>query len=62
VIVLALLFTGLSGLLLLAVAVLVGLLPPRIGIGRVHLTGSLLLPLILFFLGLRLPMLDWLGG
>jgi TctA family transporter len=60
--VLAFLFTGLPGLLLLAVAVLVGLLPPRIGIGRVHLTGSLLLPLILFFLGLRLPMLDWLGG
>lgn len=47
------LFNGLPGLLLLGVATLVGLLPPCLGVRRVHLTGCLLLPLILFYFGLE---------
>ncbi|MDD1770958.1 MAG: tripartite tricarboxylate transporter permease [Methanomassiliicoccales archaeon] len=45
-------FTGMPGLLLLIVATFVGLIPPRIGIGRVQLTGCLLLPITLALLGL----------
>ena len=47
-----LLFTGIPGLLLLFSATLVGLIPPRIGVGRVQLTGCLLLPITLALLGL----------
>ena len=52
---LVLLFNGLPGLLLLSVSVLLGLAPPLLGISRVHLTGCLLVPLILFFFGLQEP-------
>ncbi len=45
-------FTGIPGLLVAFSALLLGLLPPRIGIGRVHLTGCLLLPIILALFGL----------
>ncbi|MGD1061087.1 MAG: tripartite tricarboxylate transporter permease [Methanomassiliicoccales archaeon] len=45
-------FTGIPGVLLLAAATLVGLIPPRIGIGRVQLTGCLLLPITIALLGL----------
>ncbi len=45
--VLILLFSGLGGLLVAAIATLVGLLPPIIGVRRVHLMGSLLVPLVL---------------
>jgi putative membrane protein len=55
-------FNGLSGLLLLAAAGTLGLLPPLLGIGRVHLTGSMLLPLILFYFGWREQLLLALGG
>jgi len=54
---LVIVFNGLPGLLLLSTAVLLGLAPPLLGIGRVHLTGCLLLPLILFFWGLQEPLL-----
>ncbi len=40
-------FSGLAGLLIALTATLVGLLPPLVGVRRVHLMGSLLLPLIL---------------
>jgi len=43
-------FNGVPGFLLLMTCTCVGLLPPRLGIGRVHLTGCLLIPIILFFL------------
>lgn len=45
-------FCGLPGLLVLAVATLLGLVPPRSGVGRVHLAGSLLLPTCLYVLDL----------
>ncbi len=50
--VMVLAFTGIPGLLLLTAATLVGLIPPRIGVGRVQLTGCLLLPITLALLGL----------
>lgn len=46
---LVLVFNGVQGLLLLTVATLLGLVPPRVGVGRVHLTGCLMVPVILFF-------------
>ncbi len=46
-------FNGLPGLLVASVATMVGILPPRLGVRRVHLTGCLLLPLILFYLDLE---------
>jgi TctA family transporter len=55
-------FNGVPGLLLLASASALGLLPPLLGIGRVHLTGSMLLPLILFYFGWRDQLLLGLGG
>lgn len=50
---LILLFNGPSGLVVASVATLVGCLPVRLGVRRVHLTGCLLLPLLLFYLGLE---------
>jgi TctA family transporter len=50
---LILVFNGLPGLLVAGVATLVGLLPPSLGVRRVHLTGCLLLPLVLFYLNLE---------
>jgi putative membrane protein len=44
---------GLPGLLVAGAGALVGLLPPSLGVRRVHLTGCLLLPLLLFYLGLE---------
>jgi TctA family transporter len=62
ILILVAIFNGLSGLLLLASASALGLLPPLLGIGRVHLTGSMLLPLILFYFEWRDPLLLALGG
>ncbi|HTY47512.1 MAG TPA: tripartite tricarboxylate transporter permease [Methanomassiliicoccales archaeon] len=45
-------FTGIPGILIATASLLLGLLPPRIGIGRVHLTGCLLLPITLALFGL----------
>jgi putative membrane protein len=50
-------FCGLPGLLVLAVAAFLGSLPPRLGVSRVHLTGCLLLPAALYFLGLKAALL-----
>ncbi len=44
-------FTGLTGLLVLGASTLIGLIPSKIGISRVHLSGCLLLPLLCYFLG-----------
>jgi putative membrane protein len=46
------LFTGPLGLAVASVATAVGLLPPLLGVRRVHLMGALLLPVIVFLLGL----------
>ena len=59
-IVLVLVFCGLPGLLVLGVATFLGVLPPRLGIGRVHLVGCLLLPSALSFLGLEASLLSML--
>ena len=56
------LMTGIPGMLLLLCATLLGLIPPRIGTNRVHLTGCLLLPITLFFFGLEPSFASFLGG
>jgi len=43
-------FNGIPGLLVAGVATSVGLLPPKVGIARVHLASCLLIPVIIFFL------------
>lgn len=62
ILILVTIFNGISGLILLVGASALGLLPPLLGIGRVHLTGSMLLPLILFYFGWRDQLLLALGG
>ncbi len=62
ILILVTMFNGISGMLLLMSASALGLLPPLLGVGRVHLTGSMLLPLIFFYFGWRDPLLLALGG
>lgn len=50
-VILVIVFNGVPGIIILSVATLLGAVPPAIGISRVHLTGCLLVPLILFFTG-----------
>jgi len=50
VVILVFLFTGFSGLLILIIATLIGLLPVEWGIRRSHCMGILLVPIILYFL------------
>jgi len=59
---LVLLMSGIPGMLLLLTATLLGMIPPRIGTNRVHLTGCLLVPITLFFFGMDLPFASFLGG
>ncbi len=61
-ILLVLLMSGIPGLLLLIASTLIGMVPPRIGTNRVHLTGCLLVPITLFFFGLDLPFARFLEG
>ncbi|MCK5309038.1 MAG: tripartite tricarboxylate transporter permease [Thermoplasmata archaeon] len=44
------LFSGVLGLVILAIATCVGMIPPLIGVKRVHLMGCLIVPVILFFI------------
>ena len=44
------LFSGVLGLVILAIATCIGMIPPLIGVKRVHLMGCLIVPVILFFL------------
>ena len=44
------LFSGVLGLAILAISTCVGMIPPLIGVKRVHLMGCLIVPVILFFL------------
>lgn len=46
------LFTGAYGLVVLLIATMIGLLTQVIGVGRVHLMGVLILPVIVFYLSL----------
>lgn len=50
---LVIVLTGLPGLLVLGASTLLGMVPPAVGVGRVHLTGCLLVPVLLFLLGVR---------
>ena len=44
------LFSGVLGLVILAISTCVGMIPPLIGVKRVHLMGCLIVPVILFFM------------
>ena len=52
-IMLTIVFNGVPGVLVLLVSTMLGMVPPAMGVGRVHLTGCLLLPVLLFLLGIR---------
>ncbi len=49
-VVMVLLFSGVLGLMILVISTCVGMIPPLIGVKRVHLMGCLIIPVILFFL------------
>jgi TctA family transporter len=49
-IVMVVLFSGALGLAILAISTCIGMIPPLIGVKRVHLMGCLIVPVILFFL------------
>jgi len=61
-VILVMAFTGVPGLLVLGAATLLGLLPPKLGLGRVQLTGCLLLPITLALFGLDGSLADLLSG
>jgi putative membrane protein len=46
-------FSGLIGILVLIASIAVGLIPNKIGIKRTHMMGCLLIPTILFFMGIN---------
>jgi putative membrane protein len=46
------LFSGVLGLTIAFIATCIGLIPPLIGIKRIHLMGCLILPVILYFFGI----------
>ncbi len=48
--ILVFLLTGPLGLAIAGVAVLIGVLPPRLGVMRVHLMGVIILPVLLFYI------------
>ena len=50
IIIMTVFLSGFLGLLILFIGSFIGMLPPLLGIGRNHLMGCLLLPVILFFL------------
>ncbi|MDD5446517.1 MAG: tripartite tricarboxylate transporter permease, partial [Methanocellales archaeon] len=49
--VMTILFTGLFGMIIFAVATLIGLLPSYLRVKKTHAMGVLLFPLILYFFG-----------
>jgi putative membrane protein len=53
--------SGPIGMLIAGVAICMGLIPPMIGLSRVHLMGVLMFPIILYFLGLDTVILQFLG-
>ena len=53
--------SGPVGLAIAAIAICMGLIPPLLGLSRVHLMGVLMFPIILFFLGLDTVILKFLG-
>lgn len=55
------LFSGPIGLLIAAACTFIGFLPPLLGISRAHLMGCLLFPVILFYLGLDVCIMRFMG-
>lgn len=51
---LTIVFSGLIGILVLVASLAVGLIPNKIGIKRTHMMGCLLVPTILFFMGINI--------
>ncbi len=51
---LTILFSGLTGILVLIASLAIGLIPNKIGIKRTHMMGCLLIPTILFFMGINI--------
>lgn len=54
-------YTGLVGLLILGTATAIGLLPPSVGVKRTHCMGCIILPVILYFAGVKGAVLAALG-
>lgn len=54
---LVLLMTGPFGIMILVISTLVGMIPVRVGVSRIYLTGCLIIPTLLTYLGLRDPVL-----
>jgi putative membrane protein len=54
-------FSGVAGLLVTCVAVCLGLVPPLAGVRRVHLMGSILVPVMIYFLGVGPGVISFLG-
>jgi putative membrane protein len=52
--VLTLVFSGLIGVIVLAASIAIGMIPNKIGIKRTHMMGCLLVPTILFFMGINI--------
>ena len=48
-IVLSFLLAGPGGLVLLTLSTMLGMVPAKVGVSRVHLTGCLLLPILLYY-------------
>jgi len=53
--------SGPVGMLIAFIAIFMGLIPPMLGLSRVHLMGVLMFPIILYFLGLDTVILQFLG-
>jgi len=52
--ILTIIFSGLIGILVLIESLAIGLIPNKIGIKRTHMMGCLLIPTILFFMGINI--------
>jgi len=52
--ILTIIFSGLIGILVLIASIAIGLIPNKIGVKRTHMMGCLLVPTILFFMGINI--------
>ena len=54
-------FSGITGLAVTGIAISLGLIPPLAGVRRVHLMGSILVPVIIYFTGAGPGVMAFLG-
>lgn len=54
-------FAGIAGLAVMGIAICLGLIPPLAGVRRVHLMGSILVPVIVYFSGAGPGVMAFLG-